>query len=209
MGDLKRCPACAEMIQEAARICRFCKYNFDAPARAAAPSAPPPKKSNTTIILVVVLIGGAVLCGIPVLAALLLPAIARATKNAKATSCANNLQQMWKMEANYMVMFGGTQKRYPSETGREFWLKLSDPKVNVIDASLKDIYRCPVKGGTSECDYRGPSSDVNLYGDGDPVGADMVGNHGEGGNVLRKSGDIVDVKNHDRWWTLAERMTCP
>ncbi len=213
MGELKRCPACAEMIQAEARVCRFCKTNFDAPARGAAPPPPPPKKSNTTLIIVVVLIGGAVLCGIPVMAALLLPAIARATRNAKVTSCANNLAQMWTMQSNYMVLHGGRQKRYPSETGKEFWLKLSDPKVKIIDASLKDIYRCPVKGGNSECDYRGPSSDVNssAYSDGDPVGADRTENHGssEGGNVLRKSGDIQSVHPTDRLWTLADRMTCP
>jgi hypothetical protein len=27
--DLKRCPDCAELVQEEARICRFCRYNFE------------------------------------------------------------------------------------------------------------------------------------------------------------------------------------
>jgi hypothetical protein len=200
------------MIQAEARVCRFCKTNFDAPARGGAPPPTPPKKSNTTMIIVIVAAvvrGGP--CIVGVRAALLFPAIAKATKNAKVTSCAANLRQLWTMQNNYMVQFGGTQKRMSSETGRDFWLRLSKPPSTLIDASLKDIYRCPVKGGYSECDYRGPSSDVNLYGDGDPVGADMSENHGssEGGNVLLKSGDLQTVESRDRHWTLAERMTCP
>ena len=41
---LKTCPMCAEQVQAAARICRFCRHEFPEPAPIAAPSAPDPSR---------------------------------------------------------------------------------------------------------------------------------------------------------------------
>jgi threonine/homoserine efflux transporter RhtA len=30
VAALKRCPECAEQVQPAARVCRYCRHNFDA-----------------------------------------------------------------------------------------------------------------------------------------------------------------------------------
>ena len=158
------------------------------------------------LLVVIVIIG--------ILAALLLPAIARAIRNAKVTSCVNNQSQLWKMMNNYMVQFGGTMKSMPSETCSDFWIKLTTITPPLIDPTLKDIFACSVKGaGVSygQTDYRGPNGNVNTFGDGDPVGSDKTDNHGtnEGGNVLRKSGDVTTVPPGDALWAAASTKTCP
>ncbi|GEM_PF-1229793 len=133
---------------------------------------------------------------------------------AETVACANNLSQLWKMQGNYMVQFGGPQKKMPVETGDAFWLKLSNMNPPLIDASLRDIYQCPVENvddGPGTCDYRGPASDVNGadVGDGDPVGADVDGNHGvgKGGSVLRKAGDVQTCGAEDALWQSAAKKT--
>jgi hypothetical protein len=145
------------------------------------------------------------------LAALLVPAWIRSHRIARVTSFTSNLCILWKIQNNYAVQFGGPAKRLPEETGDEFWRKLSSPRTLLIDPSLADVYQCPLEGTPEEgCDYRGPTWDVNDYGDGDPVGADVEGNHGddEGGNVVRKSGDVMTVGTRDELWARsAERLS--
>jgi general secretion pathway protein G len=125
----------------------------------------------------------------------------------RVVTCANNLKQLWTMQANYMAQFGGRAKLMPPDTGEAFWLKLSKTTPPLIDDSITDIYQCPVENVKDEgCDYRGPVEDVNTYMDGDPVGADVDGNHGEGkgGNVIRKSGDCMPYAATDPMWKAAE-----
>ncbi len=157
------------------------------------------------LLVVIVIIG--------ILAALLLPAIARAIRNGRVTTCANNLSQLWKMQYNYSVKYGGNNKYMPSETGGNFWLKLSSSETTLIDSTMSDIYECPLEGSLSAgaTDYRGPIANVNKAMDGDPVGADKTTNHSddgsEGGNVLRKSGDVLTVSGSDALWNLAATKT--
>jgi type II secretory pathway pseudopilin PulG len=158
------------------------------------------------LLVVIVIIG--------ILAALLLPAIATAIRNAKVAACANNQSQLWKMANCYMVQFGGPGKLLPVETGGAFWLKLSQTTPPLIDASLKDIFGCPVKGSppaAGTTDYRGPAANANAAADGEIIGADKVGNHGTGygGNVIRKSGDVQTVAESDPLWIKAGQVTIP
>ena len=149
------------------------------------------------LLVVIVIIG--------ILAALLLPAIARAIRRARVTSCANNLSQLWKMQNVYMSQFGGRMKSMPRDTGAAFWQALTTTNPPLIDATVNDIYICPVLGSSEPpaCDYYGPGDVVNKLGDGDVVGCDDPQNHNEGGgtsnggNVLRKSGDVVEVPGQD------------
>ncbi len=166
------------------------------------------------LLVVIVIIG--------ILAALLLPAIARAIRNSRVARCANNIKQLWTMQANYMAQFGGADKLYPQDTGGAFWLRLTLTTPALIDTTLASgsnaIFDCPIQPGpiaAGTTNYRGPSADINNvttpYGDGDPIGADVDGNHGpgEGGNVLRKSSDVMVVSSTDPLWTSAGSKTMP
>ena len=145
------------------------------------------KKKGFTLVelLVVIVIIG-------VLAALLLPAIARAIRRARIVNCANNLSQLWKMQNVYMSQHGGRMKLMPTETGAAFWNKLKD--VSLIDSTLYDIYICPANADATGDAYMGPNGNVNRMKDGDAVGADaQVHDTDQTRNVLRKSSDVVEV----------------
>ncbi len=163
------------------------------------------------LLVVIVIIG--------ILAALLLPAIARAIRRARVTSCANNLSQLWKMQNVYMSQFGGRMKVMPTVTGTAFWNALQTTQPPLIDPSVVDIYLCPVKGDgvAGDIDYFGPGISINRLGDGDPVGCDDPQNHSggtssasgdEGGNVLRKSGDVVESTGND-WNNIQQLPNAP
>lgn len=140
------------------------------------------------------------------------PVFSRTQDEAQARQCAGNLAQLWKMMHNYRVQYGGRDKFFPQDTGPAFWTKLSRSPTIMIDVTLKEIFECPVEGNpnaVTTTDYRGPSSDVNEYGDGDVVGADLEKNHGagRGGNVIRMSGDVQTVRANDKLWNMASEKT--
>ena len=207
MADETRpCPQCGETIQTLAVLCRFCKSRFDAPAGglAAAGRVPstapagPAKKSSALPCLLIALgvgVGGVFIIGI--LAALLIPAITRATEAAKTTSCANNLRQMWTLQTTYASQFGGRQKLMPTETGAEFWLKLSQTQPPLVDPVDMEIFLCPVQGDVAgqQCSYLGPAVDVAGLKTPEAVGADAPHNHKKGGNVLKKDGSIQELQD--------------
>lgn len=149
------------------------------------------------LLVVIVIIG--------ILAALLLPSIARAIHNAKVTSCANNLRQLWTMEMNYSISHGGRMKSMPKDTGSAFWQALSTTQPPLIETSQQEIYLCSVKGDSNlgDIDYFGPGAPIGQISGGDPVGCDDPINHSEGstdggaGNVLRKSGDVMEYPAND------------
>ena len=155
------------------------------------------------LLVVIVIIG--------ILMALLLPAIVKAIHETKVRSCANNLKQFYSMLHVY-----GTKHRgnWPTETGEAFWLKFQEMTPPLIDPSMMEIYYCHVLGdirGLGSTDYRGPGGRVVDIGDGDPLGADKPDNHGqgEGGNVLRKSGDVQPYAESDTMWTTAAGSLVP
>src|SRR5688500_18944615 len=115
------------------------------------------------LLVVIVIIG--------ILAALLLPAITRAIKRARVTSCANNLRQLWTLQTTYMSQFGGRMKAMPTSEGTAFWSALTTTVPPLVDPSEMEVFLCPVKGEPQigEIDYFGPGMKVNKLAGGDPV----------------------------------------
>lgn len=111
------------------------------------------------------------------------------------------------------MQFGGPPKMLPTETGKDFWLKLSQTVPPIVDATVGDIYGCPRAGdgGIANPSYRGAKFNVNsaAFGDGDPVGADRPANHGanNGGCVLRKAGSVDVCGATEPLWLAAEQKT--
>lgn len=152
-----------------------------------------------------------------VLGMLALPILGRRSHHrCSVVGCANNLSQLWKMEQVYRARFGGPGRLYPSETGSDFWLKLTS--VSLIDSTVADIYTCnrkPTLAAPGQTHYRGPTGDVNSYRDEDPVGGDGdMGSstpgephpgEGRSGNVLRASGDVNEYAGAD-WEALNTRI---
>ncbi len=138
-----------------------------------------------------------------------------AQDRSKEVQCAKNLESLWLVMGNYLVQFGGPQRDLPTETGDAFWLKLTKTQPPMIYAHETGVFQCPVEGFEDEgIDYRGPKGDIKKYGDNDPIGADVVGNHcgtnkglDVGGNVILKSGDVRTVKANDPLWIRAAEMT--
>ena len=150
-----------------------------------------------------------------VLAALLLPAVSCASRSDQFNKCASNLHELWELQWTYTIKFGGENMIMPTETCGAFWLRLQTTSPPLADAAKNDLFACPLEGNSNSAgttDYRGPNGNVNsaVYLGGDPVGADIPGNHGknQGGNILRKSGDIVNVPHGDALWILAGTKTC-
>jgi prepilin-type N-terminal cleavage/methylation domain-containing protein len=152
------------------------------------------------LLVVIVIIG--------ILAALLLPAITRAIKRARVTSCANNLRQLWTLQTTYMSQFGGRNKIMPTSDGAAFWSALTTTTPPLVDPTEMEVFLCPVRGEAAigEIDFYGPGIRVNKLSGGDPVGCDDPENHLEGnstagndasGNVLRKSGDVLELTGNE------------
>jgi hypothetical protein len=90
--------------------------------------------------------------------------------------------------------------------GREFFLNQEKwPSYQHRDLDLT----CPVKGGRGDCDYRGPALPLREIGNGEPMAADRIGNHGpdKGGNVLLKTGAVHTVGPKEPLWETAARTT--
>jgi len=150
---------------------------------------------------------------IGILAALLLPQIAKAIRSARVTACATNLRSLQQSMMNYAIQYGGAYKNMPSDTGGNFWLKLQNTPKPIIDRY--EVFICPIAGddvGPGVVSYRGPHVNVNKMEDKDPIGADKnqpANNHGpgEGGNVITKTGDVNRYDETDPMWQAAETKT--
>jgi hypothetical protein len=151
------------------------------------------------------------LAGAGVAAAVLVPATSKAIVRAKATSCANNLSQLWRMQCVYMAQFGGRQKKMPSATGGAFWLALSKTEPPLIDESMAEMFICPLSGQPARpgfTSYRGPKRDVSTLAEGDVVGCCEPGCHPGGSiNVLLKSGEVIEVNPGEELYQKALKDT--
>jgi type II secretory pathway pseudopilin PulG len=156
-------------------------------------------------------------------ASLLVPAIWRARRNARVTRCVNNLVQLSRIQTTYAQQFGDCPDHlWPRETGGGYWLSFTRTSPPLLDDEMAwgryAILDCPLESGApakGRTSYRGPAMDINnrveRYLPADPVGADLDGahGHGEGGCVLRRSGDVSIVTPRDQVWKVAAERTKP
>jgi prepilin-type N-terminal cleavage/methylation domain-containing protein len=152
------------------------------------------------LLVVIVIIG--------ILAALLLPQITKAIRRAKVTACGNNLRSLWQLQVTYMSQFGGRNKVMPTKEGSDFWMALTTTTPPLIEPTEQEVLNCPVREEPAPgvCQYWGPGGPVGRLGGGEVVGCDDPDNHttsgssggnDASGNVLRKSGDVLELTGDD------------
>ena len=126
--------------------------------------------------------------------------IARVRRMTRASGCAGNLRVLWNLQMNYAMLHGGPLKAMPDATGSDFWRALEKTSPPLLDEMEKECLLCPVKGDgrIGDVDYFGPGAPVHRLAGGDPVACDDPRNHGgEGVNLLRKSGDVLEYAPAD------------
>jgi len=144
-----------------------------------------------------------------VLIALLTPAIARGSRQSKVEVCAANLKAMHLAQLNGAAASTGA----PPELGKAYWerlLKTSPPLLQpkTLICPVADPERAP------DLQYYGPNVDPRSMTTDDPIGCDLESNHSdhgrEGGNILLRSGSVVNDNNHldGGLWGGAIRRWC-
>lgn len=144
---------------------------------------------------------------------LLLPAFLSCggTRRLRSTACARNLSQMHTLMAAYSAAYKGES---PRGTGESFWLSLSETTPPLVPHDYPGLFACPRL--EEDCPprkthYRGPRLPWSQLKPSDPIAADKPGNHGddEGGCVLLKNGDVLEVGRDDPLWKRCAEVLAP
>ena len=164
------------------------------------------KGRSIRIAILGVVAGGALLAGVAI------PLYWKSLREARQRGCQGNLMQLWKLQWINKAQFSG-RKPFIRAQGKEFWRALSTISPPLIEPRDDDVYGCPVRAARirGEIQFLGPARDVNHLAEGDAVGCDEAFNHGpddrEGGNILRKSGDIQSLTGPE-WLRFIETRHC-
>jgi len=133
--------------------------------------------------------------------------------------CRNNLRHLGGLAArNWNAIDAG-------RTGRDFWQAVREAQYRDVRGKWQPItpdpFVCPVRGTTvskadtkETIDYRGPAKvreNLKETPKTEPIGADRIGNHSDGGFVLRLDTSVEEIpriveraKNGDPAWAAAE-----
>ncbi len=157
------------------------------------------------LLVVVAIIG--------VLAALLLPALASARKQAKKRDCTNNLKQLGLYLNLYTSKFGGETAYPPTNTSPNFlnYLRQVPSTSAAIAAQADGLFVCKVAGtlpSTTALDYRYPASSrvINdTRAPTEPIACDRASNHDvnqmDDINVLVFDGSVHGASTAHYLWT--------
>lgn len=154
------------------------------------------------LLVVIVIIG--------ILSSLLIPAIIHAMFRARVAACAHNQRQLYQLGTVYSSSRKGN---WPTARGEELWLSLRRMVPPLIEADHAEVLSCPclqVQIGPDETHFRGPVPPMGKIGATDPLGADKVGNHGDGlgGNVLLRDGSVVEHElGSPKWEECAVKLS--
>lgn len=142
------------------------------------------------LIVVIIVVG--------IAAAVTVPALLRGKRNDLLAKCQWNLKTLGESASADSTMGPPTKER-----GGAYWETVARK------AKLKpELLSCPL---APPFKYRGPVSDPATLPPLAPIGADAVGNHGEGegGNVLLKNGEVRAVREEDPHWKMAAERLAP
>lgn len=174
------------------------------------PPGPPPPKKDNTVLVVLVIVGavGLVVCLVAgVVAALVLPAVARARERAMTMQCRARLSQAYMRMINVSTTLGsppgslpvpgGTLSDGTSVPAGPAWWSLGDRS-----AAASEWLCCPLTGHpTGALDYAGPAPgvDPNRFGPSALLGRDRMGNHPSGYPLcgIRVTGESVEMDPSD------------
>ncbi len=73
----------------------------------------------------------------------LIPPLTLPLSEARQLSCVNNLRQLHTLLKIYESQFGGPEKRLPTESGKAFWVRLTETKPPLIQAEEFEVLLCP------------------------------------------------------------------
>ena len=149
---------------------------------------------------------------VSVLTSLVVPWVITAPRRSKFTSCAAHLSSLYKMTEIYSSQVS-RRLDFRQLRGKKLWTWLVETEPPILQGDEAQFFSCPVKGTwqSGRMDYLGPSRKVNNLVDGDPVACDEESNHSwdgsEGGNVLLKSGAVVEDKA-ELWKRCIKEKEC-
>jgi hypothetical protein len=111
-------------------------------------------------------------------------------------ACESNLRALWKAEADARA-----KGNPPPGRGGAYWASLVSPEQAGLTV-------CPL---SMHSHYRGPKADPAPLPPVAPIAADAVGSHGpgQGGFVLLKNGEVMAVRELDKWWKDAAQLLAP
>lgn len=151
--------------------------------------------SGLTLAGILVLISLAAL-----LLGLLLPLRAYSRRHETLLLCRAHLQALHRAQADPRAAADAPP------LGAAYWARLAQPPLSLVDSAT---LRCPLFDSERPCDYRGPARPPAALPPHAAIGSDDTINHDPhghaGGNVLRKSGDVVTVPADGTFWQTTVR----
>jgi hypothetical protein len=115
--------------------------------------------------------------------------------------CRNNLRHLG------TIAWNNREQIDPSRVGRDYWQAVREAQFRDVRGKWREInpdpFVCPVLGTTvsnvqdpKTIDYRGPVKVREQFQEtpkSEPIGADRIGNHSSGGNVLRLDTSVQEI----------------
>ena len=135
------------------------------------------------------------------LVGLLLPLRAYSERHDQLMICRAHLQALHRAQADPRAATDAPP------LGAVYWLRLAAPPLSLVDSA---VLRCPLATSERPCDYRGPARAPASLEPRDAIGSDDTLNHDPhgrmGGNVLRKSGEVLTAPADGDFWQTTVRQ---